>query len=347
MGVAMDSIIHYRQDGSLSQENSCTRTLAPEQSLQKNGPSPRAHRLIRPGSGRQDMSKIGWRASGAACTVVVGAAIGLATNIVTDRPTWGWVAGTVTLVLCGAVLAALTVIFENRTSETRTVETRASEYRDAPPRGAARRPSPTAAGYRPPPPAAAQPVGAQGVAAHGVRNTVIRGDGNRVGMTAGFVLAALTLVGAIAVSVLFVALRFGPSAGTGELSTGAAAAGLSTESPATGATATGADATDAAPTPTVAEVLATLPPTGKDFTKVKARQCVRNNGPDNSPQIEITQCRYGVYYVLRRIDGYAAGEADAVKKCAPVPAYTKWFFYESADNTSGFVLCLREMPPNS
>jgi hypothetical protein len=71
-------------------------------------------------------------------------------------------------------------------------------------------------------------------------------------------------------------------------------------------------------------------------------QCVRNEGTADKPQMQIVPCASGSYEVLARVDGRTTGEADAETKCAKVPRYTKWYFYNSDLDSLDFVLCLRE-----
>jgi hypothetical protein len=74
-------------------------------------------------------------------------------------------------------------------------------------------------------------------------------------------------------------------------------------------------------------------------------QCVRNENTPESPVMTIVPCASGTFEtfeVLRRFDGRTTGEADAESKCSKVPAYTKWYFYDSPLDSLDFVLCLRE-----
>jgi hypothetical protein len=71
-------------------------------------------------------------------------------------------------------------------------------------------------------------------------------------------------------------------------------------------------------------------------------QCVRNEGTADKPQMQIVPCATGSFEVLARVDGRTTGEADAETKCAKVPRYTKWYFYNSDLDSLDFVLCLRE-----
>jgi hypothetical protein len=103
-----------------------------------------------------------------------------------------------------------------------------------------------------------------------------------------------------------------------------------------------------APAPTTAGPAAA--PTGipgpplssKDARFVGKGQCVRNEGTADAPEMSISVCASGAYEVLARIDGRTTGEADAETKCAKVPSYSKWFFYDSELDSLDFVLCLKE-----
>lgn len=46
--------------------------------------------------------------------------------------------------------------------------------------------------------------------------------------------------------------------------------------------------------------------------------------------------------MVRRFDGPTSGEKDAEAKCAKVPGYTNWFFFDSELDTLDFVLCLKQ-----
>jgi hypothetical protein len=84
------------------------------------------------------------------------------------------------------------------------------------------------------------------------------------------------------------------------------------------------------------------PQPSEDARFVKKGQCVRNGGTATAPAMTIVPCTSGTYEVLRRIDGRTTGEADAESKCSKVPAYTKWYFYDSELDSLDFVLCLKE-----
>lgn len=84
------------------------------------------------------------------------------------------------------------------------------------------------------------------------------------------------------------------------------------------------------------------PLSSKDARFVSKGQCVRNEGTADAPAMSISVCATGAYEVLARIDGRTTGEADAEAKCAKVPSYSKWYFYDSELDSLDFVLCLRE-----
>lgn len=94
-------------------------------------------------------------------------------------------------------------------------------------------------------------------------------------------------------------------------------------------------------TPTAAANVADPQPS-EDARFVKKGQCVRNRGTTDVPVMTIVPCTTGTYQVLKRIDGRTTGEPDAEAKCAKVPGYTKWYFYDSELDSLDFVLCLRE-----
>ena len=84
------------------------------------------------------------------------------------------------------------------------------------------------------------------------------------------------------------------------------------------------------------------PHPSQDARFVTKGQCVRNEGTADAPVMTIAACGAGTYQVLRRIDGRTTGQADAEAKCAKVPGYTKWYFYDSELDSLDFVLCLKE-----
>ena len=101
----------------------------------------------------------------------------------------------------------------------------------------------------------------------------------------------------------------------------------------------GAVAATTGPT-TAANVPDPQPSTDARF--VKKGDCVRNERSAAAPAMTIAPCASGTYEVLKRIDGRTTGEADAESKCSKVPAYTKWYFYDSELDSLDFVLCLKE-----
>ncbi len=74
----------------------------------------------------------------------------------------------------------------------------------------------------------------------------------------------------------------------------------------------------------------------------KVGDCVVNQGSDTKPEMRTSACTTGTYKVLQRYSGKTTGEKDAEGKCAKVPGYTKWYFYDSPYDDFDFVLCLKE-----
>ncbi|SCG37364.1 hypothetical protein GA0074704_0515 [Micromonospora siamensis] len=88
---------------------------------------------------------------------------------------------------------------------------------------------------------------------------------------------------------------------------------------------------------------APAPQSTADPRFVKEGQCVRNEGPaGGKPKLLISACDPSSYEVVRRFDGPTSGEKDAEAKCAKVPGYTNWFFFDSELDTLDFVLCLKQ-----
>jgi len=85
-------------------------------------------------------------------------------------------------------------------------------------------------------------------------------------------------------------------------------------------------------------------PVGSEDARFNVKQgdCVVNDGTDEKPEMRVNACTSGTYEVLKRIDGKTTGEKDAESKCAKVPGYTKWYFYDSPLDDLDFVLCLKE-----
>jgi hypothetical protein len=80
----------------------------------------------------------------------------------------------------------------------------------------------------------------------------------------------------------------------------------------------------------------------EDVRFVKAGDCVINQGTDDEPDMRKNACTSGTYEVLKRLDGKTTGKKDAEDKCAKVPGYTKWYFFDSPLDDLDFVLCLKE-----
>ncbi|GIF11476.1 LppU/SCO3897 family protein [Actinoplanes teichomyceticus] len=87
------------------------------------------------------------------------------------------------------------------------------------------------------------------------------------------------------------------------------------------------------------------PQTSSDARFAGKGQCVRNEGTNTEPELRVVGCAANTYEVLKRIDGRATGEKDAVAKCSKVPGYTKWYYYDTEYDDVDFVLCLREYGP--
>jgi len=75
---------------------------------------------------------------------------------------------------------------------------------------------------------------------------------------------------------------------------------------------------------------------------VKEGDCVVNEGSDDEPKMKVTPCSSGTYLVLKQIRTKTTGPKDAEAKCAKVPGYTKWYFFDSPLDDLDFVLCLKE-----
>ena len=69
---------------------------------------------------------------------------------------------------------------------------------------------------------------------------------------------------------------------------------------------------------------------------------VVNQGTNDEPDMHQSPCASGTYLVLRVFKGKTSGEADAEGKCAKVPNYTNWFFYDSDFDDLDVVLCLQK-----
>ena len=124
------------------------------------------------------------RAGAAGGAVVLSAGTGVATNVLTDRPTWGVGAAVVVLVIAGVALAVATSVQEHRGS-----------------------PSP----QQPvPEPAAPGQSGFSQYAYSAGGRTTVAGRDVHSGMPAGYVVLSLLIVAAMAVGVLLVAVRLAP-----------------------------------------------------------------------------------------------------------------------------------------
>jgi hypothetical protein len=80
----------------------------------------------------------------------------------------------------------------------------------------------------------------------------------------------------------------------------------------------------------------------EDARFVTQGQCVANQGTSEQPDMRKSVCATGAYLVLRVIKGKTSGEKDAEGKCAKVPGYTNWFFYDSDLDDLDIVLCLKK-----
>jgi hypothetical protein len=133
------------------------------------------------------MSKIVVRAGAAAGAVALSAATGVATNLLTDQPSWGVGAAVVVLVTASVALAVAISTLERRDSTPPVQEP-------------------------PEPPAWAQ-SGSPQYAYSASGRTAQAGRDVRSGMPAGYVVLCLLIVGAVAVVVLLVAVNLAPSPG--------------------------------------------------------------------------------------------------------------------------------------
>jgi hypothetical protein len=97
--------------------------------------------------------------------------------------------------------------------------------------------------------------------------------------------------------------------------------------------------------PTTAAVIAPRPQASEDARFAVKGQCVRNEGTNTEPKLRIVVCAANTFEVLKRIDGRTTGDKDAMGKCAKVPGYTKWYYYDTEYDDVDFVLCLKEYGP--
>jgi hypothetical protein len=134
------------------------------------------------------MTRTAWRSAGAAGAVVISTGTGLATNILTERPTLGVAAMLIVLVIAGNVLAIATTI-TGRRDDTR-LETVAPRTRP---------PKPIPGGH-------VQYANVTGGSANQAGGDI------RTGMPAGYVVSCLLIVSVLSLAVFVVAVKFGPSA---------------------------------------------------------------------------------------------------------------------------------------
>jgi hypothetical protein len=132
------------------------------------------------------MSKNVLRAGAAAGAVVLSALTGLATNLLTNQPSWGIGAAVVVLVLAGIALAVAVTMLEQRGS--------------TPPEQA---PEPSVPGQS----------GFSQYAYSADGRTTQAGRDIRSGMPAGYVVLCLLIVATVAVGVLLVAVKLAPLSG--------------------------------------------------------------------------------------------------------------------------------------
>jgi hypothetical protein len=79
-----------------------------------------------------------------------------------------------------------------------------------------------------------------------------------------------------------------------------------------------------------------------DARFVTKGECVVNEGTSDQPDMRRSVCTSGTFDVLKVIKGPTTGEKDAESKCAGVPGYTNWFFYDSDLDELDVVLCLKK-----
>lgn len=100
-------------------------------------------------------------------------------------------------------------------------------------------------------------------------------------------------------------------------------------------------ATSTAPSAAPTASATPLPQSSTDVRFVAVGQCVRNEGGNDDPKLTITPCGPRTYEVLERFDGATTGKDDARSKCAAVPGYTDWYFFDSPLDVLDYVLCLK------
>lgn len=158
-----------------------------------------------------------------------------------------------------------------------------------------------------------------------------RGNGLLIGLIA--VLAVLVLGGGGVALYLLAGDSAPPAAGSDATASSNPDPGAPTSgNPDPGATTAG-PTTAESPSPEETTVPVRL---------VEVGQCVRNDGTLDEPRLVVTECGPETYEVLARIDGPTTGSADARSKCASVPGYTQWYYYDADLDDLDFVLCLKE-----
>ncbi|GGJ87783.1 hypothetical protein GCM10010123_16710 [Pilimelia anulata] len=82
-------------------------------------------------------------------------------------------------------------------------------------------------------------------------------------------------------------------------------------------------------------------PHGTDARSVTAGQCLVNRGNDRKPDLRVAACSAAEYQVLARFDG----TRDYTKKCkGKIDGYEFYYFFDAAEDSHDFVLCLRRRP---
>ena len=69
----------------------------------------------------------------------------------------------------------------------------------------------------------------------------------------------------------------------------------------------------------------------------KSGDCLANDGSDKTPKLRIVACGANTYEVIKRIEG----TADR-KKCSGTAGYTHDYYFDSVDDASDFVLCMKK-----
>ena len=110
-----------------------------------------------------------------------------------------------------------------------------------------------------------------------------------------------------------------------------------------GSVATGGPSTlpsASAPSVSATSTTPSAAPTGvpnTDTRNAKVGDCLVNRGTENKPDMRKVECATETYQVLKRLDG----TADR-KKCDGTPNLTDWYYFDSPDPASDFVLCLKK-----